>query len=550
MEDTTEEVAGGLSAPVVAGTGALKDPGIQLGGLKGVKLAGEDSATIRGKLQEMIAAREAQKGGFDSMLGYLQSFGGRPEDFVANRRNYATDVAKREGETFDMRTQLAQMNTNERLAQQTAQNQQNFFSSLAQTNPQTMQPKPQQPQAGGGPLPGGAPQPQAGGAAQPQAGGLSSVSPQTAPMLTPAQQVDLAQLYPLNPQAAITKKIELQRASEAERQLQAAGYTPGTPEYNAMLTLKVAGAGAFTPNNVRTVGGTMQQTPLEAASQVVGGAQRAPVAATGVPPTQPAGSVAAPQVSPQGNIAPVSPQGNIPPATANTGMLPGSEEDLAIRTAEAKTEAETVAKASAEDRIKFETEARQAASNLSRSQEMQRDIKTAGGLVGQLAGGGMLNGFLSVVDQGISAGQLGSVNMAGFKDALVRFDPESKDPAKMDAYTRLAKNVEQIKLEYTRKVMEKQGSITENERKLIANAVGDVTYTSKENLMRMAKAAEIEARNSAAQDRLWKQMKDAGYSWQKFRRSPDLAELQKNQYYKTAETFGIKNPPPYITEKQ
>lgn len=535
MEDTTAST-GGLALPVVAGTGAVKDPGIALGGLKGVKLAGDDSTSIREKLQEMIAAREAQKGGFDSMLGYLQSFGGRPEDFVTNRRNYAIDMAKREADTFDMRTQLAQLNTNERLAQQTAQSQQDFFSSLAQTNPQTMQPKPQQPQAGGGALPGGAPQPQVDGVAQPQpqAGGLPVAAPQAAPVLTPAQQVDLAQLYRTNPQAAITKKIELQRVSEAERQLQAAGLQPGTPEYNSALMLKVTGAGAFAPNEVRGPQGTQQQTPLQAAGAIVGGAQRP------APQVQPAGTVAAPQVQPMRNIAQVSPQGNVAPvaATAGTGFAPGSKEDLDVRTAQAKTEAEGLGKTLAAEQEFHRTEATAAPESTQRAQRMQSDIRTANTLVGKLSQGGTLSAFLGLVDKGVQAGTVGTINMPGFKDAVVKMDPAAKDPKVMDAYTRLAKDLEVMKLDYSRKVFKGQGAVTENERKLISSAVGDVDYMSPANLMKVAKATEIEARNRVDQDKLWSQMKNSGRTWSQYRDSPELKELQRAQFYRTAKAFG------------
>jgi hypothetical protein len=533
MVDTTESI-GGLPEPVVAGTGAIKDPGMQLGGLKGVKLAGDDSTTIREKLQEMISAREAQKGGFDAWLGHMQSYGGRPEDFVTNRRNYAADVAKREGDTFDMRTQLAQMNTNERLADQTAREQQNFFSSLTQTNPQTMQPKP--PQAGGA-LPGAAPQPQAAGAPQPQAGGLPVAAPQAAAPLTPSQQADLAQLYRTNPQAAITKKIELQRVSEAERQLQAAGLKPGTNEYNSALMLKVTGAGAFAPNEVRGPQGTQQQTPLQAAGQVVGGAQRS------TPQVQPAGAATvAPQMQPAGSaVAPMAQTPATPPATSNTGFAPGSKEDLEVRAAQAKTEAENLGKTLAAEQEFHRSESSSAPDNAQRAQRMQADIRTANTLVGKLSQGGTLSAFLGLVDKGVQAGTVGTINMPGFKDAVVKMDPAAKDPKVMDAYTRLAKDLEVMKLDYSRKVFKGQGAVTENERKLISSAVGDVDYMSPANLMKVAKATEIEARNRADQDKLWKQMENSGRTWKQYRDSPELKELQRAQFYRTAKAFGQKD---------
>jgi hypothetical protein len=88
---------------------------------------------------------------------------------------------------------------------------------------------------------------------------------------------------------------------------------------------------------------------------------------------------------------------------------------------------------------------------------------------------------------------------------------------------------------------EKQGAVTENERKLISTAVGDVNRTSPANLMRMAKATELEARNQMEQDSLWNQMKAAGLSWNQYKNSQELKDTQRKQFYRTAKTFGVTN---------
>jgi len=43
------------------------------------------------------------------------------------------------------------------------------------------------------------------------------------------------------------------------------------------------------------------------------------------------------------------------------------------------------------------------------------------------------------------------------------------------------------------------------------------------------------------QDRLWGQMKNAGMSWSQYKGSPELKEMQRQQFYRTAKTFGIKD---------
>jgi hypothetical protein len=175
------------------------------------------------------------------------------------------------------------------------------------------------------------------------------------------------------------------------------------------------------------------------------------------------------------------------------------------------------------------------------AQSLQKDIRKADSLLGKMAGGGAQSAFLGLVDQGIQAGNIGTVNVPGFADFVVKMDPKAKDPAVMDAYSRVAKDVEQLKLAYTRVAFQNQGAVTENERKLISTAVGDVNRTSPANLMRMAKATELEARNQMEQDSLWSQMKAAGLSWKQFKSSQELKDTQRKQFYRTAKTFGINN---------
>jgi hypothetical protein len=64
---------------------------------------------------------------------------------------------------------------------------------------------------------------------------------------------------------------------------------------------------------------------------------------------------------------------------------------------------------------------------------------------------------------------------------------------------------------------------------------------SPANLMRMAKATELEARNKMDQDRLWAEMKGAGMSWSQYKSSKELADMQRNQFYRSAKTFGIND---------
>jgi hypothetical protein len=245
---------------------------------------------------------------------------------------------------------------------------------------------------------------------------------------------------------------------------------------------------------------------------------------------------AAPAIAPQAAPAPAQ----------RSPFAPGSKEDLAFKQEAARVdlagqtrEAEKNAEAAAEELKTHSAEVKEAKSNSMVAQNMQKDIRTANSLLGKLAGGGAQSAFFGLIDQGIQIGQFGSINAPGFTEAVVKMDPKAKDPKILDAYVRVAKDVEGLKLAYTRKVFEGQGAVTENERKLIDTAVGNVNRMSPANLMRMAKATELEARNKMDQDRLWNDMKNAGMTWRQYKSSKELADMQRNQFYRTAKTFGI-----------
>ena len=222
-------------------------------------------------------------------------------------------------------------------------------------------------------------------------------------------------------------------------------------------------------------------------------------------------------------------------------VLEQQAKEAEIPAAGARREVEKVAETAAKEQEQHSADVKLAQRNAMIAQSMQKDIRQADTLLGKIAGGGAQSALLGLVDQGISAGRIGTINVPGFSEAVVKMDPKAKDPAVMDAYTRVARDLEQLKLAYTRVAFEKQGAVTENERKLISTAVGDVNRTSPANLMRMAKATELEARNQMEQDSLWNQMKAAGLSWNQYKNSQELKDTQRKQFYRTAKTFGINN---------
>lgn len=536
-----DETAGGLPADETQIKATMpKTGGLALAGQKGVSLNPTDSNEIRNRLMQMIQQREEASSGWGPIMERAAVSAGGPGTFAQNLQSYNTNQRNKEKELFDMRVGLAQLNTEEarikQAQEQAAQNQVNFTNALrGEAGPQAggMAPAPQ------GAAPVGA-EPQAGAA--PVAARPSNI--------TATQMAVLQQMYadPSTRAEAQKQLIALTKQDEIARRLKMAGVQEGSPTWNAAMLTNVIGAGALNPQDVRTSGGTVQQTPFSAASTVLAG---------GAPTTAPAAAPAAPMPAPVVGAAPapaVTPA--VTPAVApvaaapaqRSPFAPGSKEDLdwkqkkaGVDIAAETKEKEGLATTAAKQQEQHSADVKEAQTNSLMAQNMQKDIRTAGSLLGKLAGGGAQSAFFGLIDGGIQVGNMGSVNLPKFTEAVVKMDPRAKDPAVMDAYTRVAKEVERMKLAYTRVAYEGQGAVSNTERDLIKTAVGDVDRMSPANLMRMAKATELEARNRMDQDRLWSQMKDAGMTWSQYKSSPELKDLQRKQYYRTAKAFGVEN---------
>ena len=548
MDNQTTEQTGGL--PLVKGE-MLGKSGLNVLGNKGVALGMDDSASIRDYLQQMINQRQAYKGSFEQGMDQMRSvLGGTQNEMAQNMQAQSTKERTNEQDIFNMRVNMAQLKTQEdRLMQekmQAAQNQLNFTNALRAE--QGLPPLPSAPQGGMAPAPQAGAEPQVGAAPAPAATRPSNI--------TPTQMAMLQQMYadPATRAEAQKQFFALTKQDDIMRRLRAAGIQEGSTQWNQALALSVAGTGAFSPMDTRTPTGTVQTTPAAEAGKFLGGPQAAPQPRPAVAPTAPVtGAAPAPAVTPTPvaapAVAPVAPAAPAAPAPMQRSpFAPGSKEDLdwqqkkaGVALASETKEAEGVGTTAAEEQKQHSVDVREAQNNAMIAQNMQKDIRKADSLLGKLAGGGAQSAFFGLIDQGIQVGQLGTVSAPGFTEAVVKMDPKAKDSAVMDAYIRVAKDVEQLKLAYTRKVFQGQGAVTENERKLIDTAVGNVNRMSPANLMRMAKATELEARNKVDQDRLWSQMKNSGMSWSQYKSSPELKEMQRQQFYRTAKTFGINN---------
>lgn len=309
-----DEITGGLPTVEDTTVPALKSTQprpISVAGQKGVSLEPEQSMEVRNRLLEMIRRREAERSGFGAMLENLAVYGQDPTSSLDQRMaNYGERKRQREQDIFNMQLGVSQLDTEEkRLAQARAeqlQNRQQFGSLLS---------------GGVGGAPGGE---QGGQIASPQ----QVVS--FAQNLNKDQAAALMMLYKQNPAEATKQLIQLTKLTDSQREAREAGLTPGSPDYQAFMRLKLAGSGAFVPHKLATEEGMMERTPIEAArpsgalSETPGPAPvtTPPIAPPIAPATGPLPGPA-PTIAPTAVPAPAPTAGPLPSPAPTAGPLPG-----------------------------------------------------------------------------------------------------------------------------------------------------------------------------------------------------------------------------------
>lgn len=341
-------------------------------------------------------------------------------------------------------------------------------------------------------------------------------------------------LYQQDPKAAITKLIELRKIDDVQKRLIAAGIEPGSEQWNAALYANVAGSGAFVPHDVRTPLGTQQQTPLGAAATAVGAKPAAPVAPK--LPEQTAPTAATPTTTTTGTTASV-------PA----GFEPGSKEALTLqqKAAEAKIagtqrESEKLGEAAAADQVALKNNVASAPQNLTISSRMTQHVKAYPDVVGKLNQPSVGSALANLVAQGVTT-PYGSIALPQINEIATQLDPASrKDPKRLEAAQALARDFAYLQLQGS-KVLNGQGSVSDNERLLIKNVVGDFTRLSPQNVLYVAKALELDAVNAKEQQALWSKAEDKGMSWKQFTKSPEYEAQMRKQYFRTANALGIKD---------
>ena len=554
-----------------------KTGGLNLGNAKGVSLDPTQSTEVRNRLLEMIRQREAERSGWAPFFEGL-TLPLAPEAELGTRiAEHNKRKRDRDQDIFNMQLGVSQLDT------ETAR--------LAQARAKAAQDKNQF----GAMLTGGANAPATGQVASPQqvqsfAKGLNQI-----------QATALIMLYEQNPVEATKQMLALTKDTDLQRNLRSAGIQEGSPQWNnAILANTLPGAGEFVDVPDPANPGFQKQVPKsEARRSDIGIAPPGPLSNTTAPApsaTAPAPSATAPAPdTSKGALpttsAPVRRDGALPAAAPEPVTTVGGKAltspraiakintknpypvtdkrygafeenkskaalELEVEDAKAgitleqkrqevpiegaKTEAQDIGKASAADQVVHSDNVKLAPTNALISKQLETDINAVPGLLGKLNKPTIFSAIMNIADKGVQVGNLGSISIPGIKDAIVQLDPEvRKDPKKLEAYQRVINNISKIGLEFARAVNKGMGSMSNYERSIVEQAVGDPTRLNANNLMMKAKALECDAKNAMEKDKLWKQMKNSGYDWTKFKNSSEYKDMERKQFYRTAKAMHL-----------
>lgn len=228
------------------------------------------------------------------------------------------------------------------------------------------------------------------------------------------------------------------------------------------------------------------------------------------------------------------------------------QKDLDIERTAKTEEGKLVVKKADEEQTALSSRASDGAEMVPYAQRIASSIdtisKTSPEILGMLNQAKISSAILRFIDEGISAGTVGTLTIPGLKNLVVQLNPaivrdqrsDGSNPT-LEAYQTLITDAARLSLAYARIVNKGMGSMSNLERQIVKDAVGTDPYrTGKKGLLSAAKVVECEAMNAAEQQELWSRMKKAGKTWSEYKDSTYLAEMKKKQLDRTKAVMGIK----------
>jgi hypothetical protein len=587
---TPNDQIGGLPATTEE-TEAVLRPGtkgnVSVAGLKGVSLEAPQSSDIRERLMQMIAEREGYGKSMQGAMEHLALAGSAPGEFTRNYGEHMTRNRQREQDLLQMRMGVAQLASEEarvkRLAQERAQWAQRFGLDGA--------PATQMPGATGGglstadaantmtsnaPSTGGlginAQRPQGPGTEGQPAGGLSAVRPQTAftPAPSPQQQMDTtlqslppAQKFALmdlqynNPTKFSEQLISLTKPTDLQRELSFL-----TPEaYQTAALAKHAGSSAeyVTVPDPNNPGFEMRVPRTQLQRELYGISPRAPGAPAGgvsaptgsVAMPAPGGAAAAPATPAAAPAAPVA-AGPAGSAVTTPNPYPRTDPRWAqFEEARGKANinveesaAKNVGEGDAKEISRMSIVSDQAKNRVPELDRALEALDSYPSMFGRLMKPTLTSTVLNALSQGVSAGRLGNIGFPGVNEYSIQLDPVArKDPKAITAWYDVAGAMNKVLADYTAIANEGQGQVSNSERQMYRDSVGDASRIDAEGLKKRILVARLNYQHTREANEAWNTAQRGGErSLQRFKASPAYQQMQERQYYESAKALGVKNP--------
>lgn len=211
----------------------------------------------------------------------------------------------------------------------------------------------------------------------------------------------------------------------------------------------------------------------------------------------------------------------------------------------AKAEAKDQAtKINVPEQAALSTAAAQAPNDLIMASRISQNVKKYPSLVGKLSNPDLGSALMNVASQGVTLPN-GSISFPGINEIATQLDPDMmKLPPKskeredrMTAARQLATDFAMLQMRGA-KMMQGQGSVSDNERRLIGQAVGDFTRMTPKGVLILTKTMELEAHNAKEKAALWDQMRGS-MPWTQFKASPQYKSLEREQFNRTAKALGL-----------
>lgn len=511
-------------------------------------------------MQKLIEEKQAQKGSFtegmkDAMAWWSGGVAG-PAEALQNR---ALEKDRQDAELFGMKSQLSQAKIG--MAQASAMRDQLFGNSNSPTATTTVPPSHI---TAGGPT---------AASSMVQQGGMLGLVEDPGLRQSIANQ---ATRDPVGAQKAIQEYLaknanKTDMIKDVQYMVQNGLIDPKLVP--AAVLTKFAGASAFVPHDVRGIGGTGQGTPFGAAIGVAGsggnptgisGAPGAPTAAptaaprpmpiqapvaaptgapaagtpqltTPVPPAHPSTFAVPPPAAPTAPAtAPAAaPTAAIQPKRAPSPFAPGTKEDLEFQAKNAEVPlaggsefAKETEKANAVKASQVDTAGQSALERLARFNDIKSitedpDMQQ---IFGKLAKKGFTPFALKQLESGVNAGQFGTIGIANLEHNLME---AGATPEQIQKLHRVEKSLSAAELDYAKTYLTGQGAVSDNERKLVKDAVGSVKDPAKVLNMQasiMAERADFDGKIHQAYNR-YRDSAGEYASFGKFMRSPEAQSV-------------------------